>query len=135
MRGRHEWKLTGVEKISREFCVSPPVRLRKLGKVSRLLQRLIHGEEQVAMLLHIVTQGFKALTEAERSEDAEVLEYVLVLRILAHLGYLAYTPELAPFAQPPPEGGTCTAEVFEEVRLNRTKYIRIINESLSATGL
>lgn len=138
VRGKSEWKLTGVEHIKR----LAPRQSARAGKVSRLLLRLVSGEEPSAALFDTVVEGFAALAtiadyanpsrcNGEAEADAESIECVLVLRILSSLGYLPHTPELAPFI----EQDFFSLELSSRVKASRAALIRTINESLGATGL
>ena len=133
VRGRYEWRLTGVERPARAL-LSPgvaPARRAALGRVAKLLLRLIHGEESVPELYTLVHDGLSHLSRAVEQKDADSIECVLVLRILATLGYLPETPELAPFI----EKDFFSLELSAEVERSRKVLIRAINESLFATGL
>lgn len=135
VRGRHEWKLTGVERLSRDY-ISPSFTSRqRMGRLARLLLRLIHGEEPVPELYNTVAEGFEYVSRATTEQDAENIECVLVLRILSHLGYLPQTPEIMPFVDTPPAGRFFSLELAAEVARSRAFLIRAINESLGATGL
>lgn len=130
VRGKSEWKLVGVEHVSRECAPPSAMGLTRAGKVSRLLLRLIQGEEHIPEIFATVTEGFRTLARVEDSE-AEAVECVLVLRILAHLGYLPQTAELAPFINE----DFFSLELSSLVKKSRNTLIRTINESLNATGL
>jgi len=137
VRGRYEWKLTGVEAPSRALLVlsdsdtALTERRASLARITKLLLRLIHGEEPVPEFYALVLSGLAHLARAETQKDAESIECVLVLRILASLGYLPATPELAPFI----ERDFFSLELSAEVERSRKLLIRTINESLTATGL
>ncbi|MEI7719635.1 MAG: recombination protein O N-terminal domain-containing protein [bacterium] len=157
VRGRYEWKLVGVEGPERALLVLPKnsenaetegaeqgsfthtQRRASLARITKLLLRLIHGEESVPELYALVTDGLTHLARAESQKDAESIECVLVLRVLANLGYLPQTTELAPFmpnpSAGPPVGGFFSLELADEVARSRPFLIRTINESLTATGL
>ena len=130
VRGRHEWKLTGVDAVSRDFMSPQAINRRAAGRVARLLLRLIHGEEAVPALYDTALRGFAYLAEADAA-DMQNRECVLVLRILAHLGYVPNTADTAPFLHDEP----LSPELAVLVASVRPTLIRIINESLSATGL
>ena len=70
------------------------------------------------------------MARAETAADAEAVETVLVLRVLAHLGYLPHTQALSQFI----EGGY-SVELSAEALKSRALLVRAINESLTATGL
>jgi DNA repair protein RecO len=129
VRGRYEWKLTGIENSARNLMHTQ--RRASLARIAKLLLRLIHGEEPVPELYLLVTDGLAYLSRAVSQKDADSIECVLVLRILASLGYLPQTAELAPFI----EKDFFSMELSAEVERSRTLLIRTINESLFATGL
>ena len=136
VRGRYEWKLTGVEGPERALLTE---RRAAVARIGGLLLRLIHGEEPVPELYALVLEGLGCLARAHTDLEADALECVLVLRILSSLGYLPQTPELAPFMYnpltAPPTGEFFSPELTAEVARSRPLLIRTINESLTATGL
>lgn len=127
VRGRYEWRLTGVEAVSRRYVASAPAQRAAMARVARLLERLIHGQEASVQLYNTVIEGFAAFVSAPSPEAVEV---VLVLRILSHLGYLPQTEALAPFID-----GQFNVELSAKALESRALLIRTINESLQATGL
>ena len=131
VRGRHEWKLTGVERTSRSLLTTHHARRTQVGKILRLLLRLIHGEEPVPELYVTLLSGIQHLVGVVEAREAESVEYVLVLRILAHLGYVSQTPELVPYLT----GDLAALETMQRVQTARHTLTRLINESLNATGL
>lgn len=131
VRGRSEWKLTGVEAVERPLLKSSREARAVAGRVSKLLSRLIQGEEPVTELFESVDSGFAALARAGEEKMVRSIESVLVLRILSHLGYLPHTPALSPFL----EADFFSIELTAEVERSRALLMRTINESLSATGL
>ncbi len=131
VRGKAEWKLTGVQEVTRPLLKSSRDARAVAGRVSKLLMRLIQGEEPVRELFDSVDQGFAALARAGSGQEIRSIESVLVLRILAHLGYLPHTAELRPFI----EADFFSLELAAEVERSRALLMRAINESLSATGL
>lgn len=136
VRGKFEWKLTGVVEPQKLFLsgVAPIASRQAMGRITRLMLRLIQGEEPIPRLYKTVSEGFEFLVNAQNSSDAEAIECVLVLRILAHLGYLPERPELAPFVTPATEE-LFSLELTAEAARSRTLLIQAINESLDATGL
>lgn len=130
VRGKHDWKLTGVEQVSHELSRAPLDRRQREAKIAKLLMRLIHGEERVPALYKTVVEGLSAIAKAPTQDDAEATETVLVLRVLAHLGYLPRTQALEPFIE-----GAYSIELSAEALKSRALLVRAINESLTATGL
>lgn len=130
VRGKAEWKLTGVEQISHELTAGDHERRTRAGKITKLLLRLIHGEERVPALYKTVVEGLGAIARAATVTDAEAIETVLVLRVLAHLGYLPHTQALSQFIE-----GEYSLELAAHALQSRSLLVRAINESLIATGL
>lgn len=131
VRGKSEWRLTGVEDVSREYT---PVQTHKrvaYGRIAKLLLRLVAGEEHTPDLYTSVAEGFSYLASAQSQADAEAIECVLVLRILAHLGYLPQRQELLPFVA----NSLFSLELTAQAAKSRALLIKTINESLGATGL
>lgn len=131
IRGKQEWKVTGVQHMQRPLLAASSEARVVAGRVSKLLQRLIHGEDTVIELFTTVDEGLLALARGASVQTVQSIEALLVLRILAHLGYLPRTPELRPFI----ERDFTSLELAAEVERSRTHLTRIINESLSASGL
>jgi DNA repair protein RecO len=131
VRGKHEWRLTGVERVSRDYLHQDNAKRMAFGRVGKLLLRLVAGEEPVPHLFTSVVDGFSSMVTAESKTDAEAIECVLVLRILAHLGYLPQRQELLPFVS----SSLFSLELTAQAAQSRTLLIKTINESLSATGL
>ena len=129
VRGKAEWRLTGVDEVSRDFLGTTPAQSKRLGQVSRLLMRLVLGAEHTPELYKTVCGGFESLAHTE--EKADSVECVLVLRILAHLGYLPELPALAPFV----EDDKFSPELALQASASRKLLIKLINNSLQATGL
>ena len=131
VHGKHEWRLTGVERIDRTLLVCAGSRRLSLGRIVRLLMRLIQGEEVNKLLFTDVTIGFSSLAQAESEQDAASIECIVVLRILSRLGYLSQTPDITHFL----EGDFSPLQLAAQAAFSRTQLVRLINDSLSASGL
>lgn len=130
VRGKHDWKLTGAEDLSRQ-CVGQGRGARTAaGRIARLLLRLIQGEEPVAQLYRAVMAGLTYIASAD-DRDIELVECLTVLRILSLLGYVHGGHALEPFLAT----SDVTGELLERVRTSKQTLIRAINASLSETGL
>lgn len=129
IKGKAEWRVTGADDVSREYLAASPSQRRRLGQVSRLITRLVLGAEPSAELYRTVKQGFDSLAHTEAHADS--VECVLVLRILAHLGYLPELPALSRFV----DTDAFTPELAAEAAASRKLLIKLINDSLQATGL
>jgi len=131
VRGKREWRLTGVEQVSHEAMGKSVTRRQAAGRISKLLLRLVQGEEPLPALYDAVASGLVHMATAQSDTDAQAIETVLVLRVLAQLGYLPRTPELLPFIS----DHLFTIELAAAAAERRNLLIRAINESLQHTGL
>lgn len=130
VEGRYEWKLTGVLDSSRDLVPHTVSARRASGRIVRLLLRLIQGEGTNMELYRAAYRGLDAIAHADAG-DIEATEWLVVLRVLWHLGYVEQSEVLVPFLQ----GDTYAPEDIERARLAGRTLVRSINESLSATGL
>ncbi|HVY73152.1 MAG TPA: recombination protein O N-terminal domain-containing protein [Candidatus Paceibacterota bacterium] len=130
VEGRYEWKLTGAQDISRELVPESLAGRRAAGRVVRLLLRLIQGEGTHLELYRTAANGLRALA-ASPADELEQVEWLLVLRILWHLGYVEQSGALMPFLQ----NDSYMSEDIERAKVSGHTLLRSINESLSATGL
>jgi len=131
IRGKYEWKLVGAGQVSGAYLAPVAGSRRTAARATRLLLRLINGEDPMPALYQTVLRGLAALAQAKTQEQEDALECVLVLRILSHLGYLPKTPELSPFVVSDEFGVELAARALKA----RAALVRTINESLGATGL
>jgi len=99
--------------------------------VSRLLIRLIQGEEPVRDLFEVIVHGLLHISQETNEENLPYIEAVLVLRIVAQLGYVEEKQELGVFL----DTNTFSESLIEQAKKNRPLLIRSINTSLAETGL
>ena len=128
VRGKHEWRLTGVESPERVLSEHAGARATT-GRIAQLLLRLVTGEEPLPGLYADVAEGLVLLASPEAGA-LESIEVVLVLRILSHLGYLPATAALAPFVE-----SEFSLDLSAKALESKALLVRTINESLRATGL
>ncbi len=130
VRGRHEWRLVGVECTVRHLTTLSTTKRSAIGRVSFLLLRLIQGQEAVPELYKTVEGGLASLYEVDNL-NLPSIECLLVLRILARLGYIPHIPELTPFIS----SDIFSPELVEMISQSRPLLVRTINESLKASEL
>ncbi|MBY0294185.1 DNA repair protein RecO, partial [Patescibacteria group bacterium] len=131
VRGKYEWKLTGVQELSRPFLAASLVKRKAAGKIGRLLLRLIQGEEPVRTIFESVSKGLQYISQTPNEEDLTYVEAVLVLRILAELGYVEGGNGLGVFLK----DSEFSQPLIDEAKKSRPLLIRSINQSLAETGL
>lgn len=131
VRGKHEWRLVGVEDALHE-AVGPSMQRRQAaGRIAKLIMRLVQGEEPVPALFTSLSEGLLFLASAVSEQDAQAIETVLVLRILSQLGYLPHTPEVTPFIS----DQLFSMELAAAAAQSRSMLVKAINESLQQSGL
>ncbi len=132
VRGKDFWRLTSASKTSeldglvRNFALLPIV-----SGISRLLRRLLAGEEANPELFDAVKEGFAVLEKtAEEKQNLSNAEAVIVLRILNHLGYVGESEALSSLVRSPLSG-----ELLIEAGEHRAKMLTEINRALRETNL
>jgi DNA repair protein RecO len=93
VRGKAEWRLVGAEPLSNPFLAAEHRLSRaQILRATRLVRRLVHGEEAHRPLFDILFEGLHVLARGEMA-DAPLVEEALTVRILHALGYVS--PEAA----------------------------------------
>ena len=131
VRGKHEWKVIGVEKVSRDLFSSSASARAVAGRMTRLISRLVHGEEHGPALYASVREGFRFIARSHNTEEIEGAECVIVLQILSELGYIQKSPQLTPFI----DYQLLSKELTAQALIVRPLLVRTINNSLAITGL
>jgi DNA repair protein RecO len=131
VRGKHEWRLVGVESAVHTMLGPTQLRRQAAGRIAKLVTRLVQGEEPVQSLFTSLSEGLVFLANAATDADAQAIETVLVLRILSQLGYLPHTPEVKPFIS----DQLFSIELAAAAAQSRSLLVKAINESLQQSGL
>ena len=131
VRGRDFWRITSASKTNQlEDMPKNTESYRICANVSRLLLRLLQGEEAGEELFSDVLHGFLMLEKIEGNEDRAGAEAVLVLRILDKLGYVGEGKLLEEFARSPFE-----RELVYRIKKDRLKILKEINKAIKETHL
>jgi len=86
VRGKGGWRVTGAESLENLYFRSPSREARTLLRNTvRLLRRFLHGESSAPALYDDVVGTLQALSDNAKED----IEFVLALRILHALGYIA----------------------------------------------
>jgi DNA repair protein RecO (recombination protein O) len=90
VRGKELWRVTSANLLHNFYDIAiERQKLEVIVRVTSLLKRLLQGEGSNVPLFESCTRGFLYLIQdAKESETIRNTEYVIVLRILAHLGYI-----------------------------------------------
>jgi len=132
VRGKEIWRLTGAKLIkennlhkknSENFLI--------LYRLSKLLLRLLHGEEKNIKLFELITNTLTFLEEHFTAEELKTLEIIAVLRILRSLGYFGQEKSLEAFAK----DNDWHKELLVTFRPEQAKALILINNALKETQL
>ena len=131
VRGKDFWRLTSASKTNRLENISKrPEALKVFVNVSRLLRRLLAGEDANENLFIDLLNGFSILEKYETVEDLRNIEVIMVLRILNNLGYIGGNEALKTLTQSPFE-----TDLVLKVAESRAKILSEINKALQETHL
>ncbi len=131
VRGKDFWRITSASKTNElESLSKRPETLEIMEKISKLLKRLLAGEDSNPELFADLLKGFFILEKTETMEELRNIEMVIVLRILDNLGYIGGGEDLKTLVKSPFED-----ELMFEVSKNRTHILSEINKALKETHL
>ena len=122
VRGKEVWRLTGAHEIEEE-TVTGILHI----KILKLLRRLLQGEEKNEKLFEIVKELYR--TEI-KIEDHEIVECLVVLRILDSLGYISSKDLFEYF-----ENNKLDENLIKKAKLDKSKIIKVINNALQESQL
>lgn len=138
VQGKNIWRVTTASKTNDlENIKRDPEKMRIFARASRLLKRLLPGEESSHKLFDDFLEGLKILEQApvailgkENADELRNIEIVLVLRLLHNLGYIGELP-----AEEKLIASTFDQEVLLTASENRSKILSTINKALRQTHL
>ena len=121
VRGKDFWRLTSASKTGEleNLCKRPEVFAIVLN-ISRLLRRLLPGEDANPALFADVIKGLSTLETVASREEMQNAEITTVLRTLAHLGYI---------------GSDKMSDLVSQITTKRTEILSLINQTLKETHL
>lgn len=130
VRGQESWRITGasLEKSLSTESLGKDVH-RVFGRVAALIERLVAGEESHKELFSLLDEAV-SFVYATRSDRAEQLEVVIVLRLLYLLGYVSPKEVGEEFLIPPIEEA-----LLDTVSTKRKVLIEVINQGLKSSHL
>ncbi len=123
VRGKEIWRLVGAHEIENET----ESNLLQI-KILKLLKRLLHGEEKNEKLFEIVEELYK---NQIKDGEEDLVECLVVLRILNTLGYIKNTKELSIFL----ENNLISHELITLIRQKKLTIIDVINSALKESQL
>ena len=131
VKGRDLWRVTSASKTNLLENISKnTATLRVFSNISRLLKRLLAGEDPNQNLFADVLNGLFVLEKSGTKDELHNIEAVMVLRILNNLGYIGEEKDLGVLMESP----FADTLIFEASK-NRAKMLSEINKALKQTDL
>src|SRR3989344_2709203 len=96
VRGKSGWRVTSATPGIFVDFKKHPLEAVIIANLSRLLIRLVNGEEKSEEVFQTLKSGIELLVEGISDDNQRrALESLSVLKLLFHLGYLSVPPDLA----------------------------------------
>ena len=131
VRGKDFWRITSASKTNMLESVSQKKEtLEVFSNISRLLKRLLVGEDKNEALFVDLLNGLTILEKCETQEDLHNIEAIIVLRILNNLGYIGENQVLKTLIKSPFE-----KDLIFTIGKSRAKILSEINKALQETHL
>lgn len=130
VKGKDFWRITSASKTNKLENLSKPGTYQVFNNISKLLKRLLAGEDANEDLFNDLLNGFSVLEKIENEKELHNIEAIIVLRILNNLGYIGGDEILKDFIKSPFE-----EDLIFKVSENRTKILYQINKALKETHL
>lgn len=130
VKGKDFWRITSASKTNKLENLSRPEVFRVFVNISKLLKRLLAGEDANENLFIDLLNGLFILEKSETKEESHNVEAIIVLRILNNLGYIGGGELLKDFIKSPFE-----EDLMFKVSESRTKILYQINKALKETHL
>lgn len=132
VRGKELWRVTSARHISSfPFARSSSYSLILITRISKLLERLCHGESPSESIFDDLVQALYVLDNKNMSsESREALELHLILRIMNSLGYVGDSNILSKYLS-----SSFDSSHIESLLKERQSIIAHINKALSESQL
>ena len=130
VKGKDFWRLTSASKTNKFERLFKPEIFKVLVNISKLLKRLLAGEDKNEVLFDDLLKGLYILENAKTKNELNNVEIVIVLRILNNLGYIGSGDELKDFIESPFE-----EDLVFKISESKTKMLHQINKALKETHL
>jgi DNA repair protein RecO (recombination protein O) len=130
VKGKDFWRITNVAKTNELESLSKPEIFEVFVNISKLLKRLLTGEDPNEDLFIDLLKGLFILEKSETKEELRNAEAIIVLRILNNLGYIGGNEILKDFIKSPFE-----EDLIFKVSKSRAKILYQINKALKETHL
>lgn len=130
VKGKDFWRITSVSKTNKLEDLAKPEIIGVFMNISRLLKRLLAGEDPNEELFIDLLNGLSILEKSKTQDELRNIEAVIVLRMLNNLGYIGGNEILKDFIKSPFE-----EELIFKMSDSRIKILHQINKALKETHL
>ena len=131
VRGKDFWRVTSASKTNAlGGILEDKNKLGIMVNISKLLRRLLAGEDPNGILFADLIKGLHVLEKTEKREELPNVEVILVLRILNNLGYIGGAENLQSLITSPFED-----ELVYQVAKSKRDILNEINKALRETQL
>jgi len=131
VKGKDFWKVTNASKTNMlEGITKNKTNFRIFANISKLLRRLLAGEDPNESLFDDFLSGLLILENSKTKEELHNIEVIIVLRILSNLGYIGASEMFKTFIQSPFE-----PSLIYEMARSRKQILQKINKILQETHL
>ncbi len=125
------WRITTASKVGEFDKIYKDFnKLKVIANISKLLIRLLAGEEKNEKLFEEVLNGFSLIEYNQDSNNLKNIEIILVLRILNNLGYITEDKTFEDLVVSP-----FGLELLPQILENKSKVINEINKALRESQL
>ncbi|MEK7072118.1 MAG: DNA repair protein RecO, partial [Patescibacteria group bacterium] len=128
VKGKDFWRVTNATKTNKLENLSNPEIFKVFINISKLLKRLLAGEDANTALFFDLLHGLSVLEKSKTKEEINNVEAIIVLRVLHNLGYIGNSESLEDLIKSPFE-----EDLVFRVSKNRTKILYQINKALKET--
>ncbi len=130
VKGKDFWRITNASKTNKLENLSEPGTFEVFVNISKLLKRLLAGEDPNKDLFMDLLNGLSILGKSTTKDELRNIEAIIVLRVLNNLGYIGGNEVLQDFIKSPFE-----EEILFKVSESRAKILHQINKALKETHL
>ena len=132
VHGKNGWKLISAHPIdSFSTLWRHPSKRQIIAEHAHLIRRLIQGEERHELLFDDILAGLRFLSHIENEVELRSGELILVVRMLARLGYWSGEAAFAPLLAP----NGWTPESLRLAKEFRTPLLLEVNQALHLSHL
>ncbi len=135
--GKDIWRITNAKTEEYFSDIFKNLNARKIySRIMLLISRLVNGEEKHNELFETLTNSIKIISEFLKRDDflekSEIIETVMVIRILNLLGYINKNNNNKEFVENTSE---ITEDICNAVKINMKSHILEINRALRESQL